>query len=312
MEKSSSLEVIHVSKPAPKELLAPGHKSCAGCGPAIAMRMILRATGENVVISQATSCMEVTSTAYPETSWRVPWVHTLFENACAVAAGAREGLNKRGKENVKVIAIAGDGGMVDIGFRSLSGALERGHDVLYICYDNEAYMNTGVQRSGATPFGASTTTSPCGHESQGKGEWKKNVPFIAAAHGAKYVATASIGFPEDLEKKIKKALSVKGPKYLHIHCPCPIGWRFDTSQTVRYAKAAVETGLWALYEIDEGNFKISYKPKEFKPVNDYLEGQGRFKHLNKENIGKIQGQIGKTWEELEKLESSGVNLLKIL
>lgn len=293
------------------ELLAPGHRTCAGCGPAIAIRQLLRATGKNIVVCEATGCIEVTSTAYPETSWRVPWIHVLFENVSSVASGVKEALKKQGKDDVKVIALAGDGGMVDIGFRALSGALERGHDVLFLCYDNEAYMNTGVQRSGATPFGASTTTSPSGKASMGKQEWKKNVPFIAVAHGVKYVATASIGYPEDFQTKVRKALSIKGPKYIHVHCPCPIGWGFDTSKTVKYAKAAVETGLWALYEIEDGKFKFSMKP-QLKPVGDYLKGQKRFKHLKEGDIEKIEQHAKTRWEQLEELEKSELNLLDVL
>lgn len=293
------------------ELLAPGHRTCAGCGAVVAVRQLLRATGKNVVVCESTGCMEVTSTPYPETSWRVPWIHVLFENAASVASGVKEALKKQGKDDVKVIALSGDGGMVDIGFRALSGAMERGHDILFVCYDNEAYMNTGVQRSGATPFGASTTTSPCGEESTGKQEWKKNVPFIAVAHGLKYVATASIGYPEDFQNKVKKALSIKGPKYIHVHCPCPIGWGFNTAKTITYAKSAVQTGLWALYEIEDGKLKVSMKP-ELKPVKDYLKGQKRFKHLKEKDIEHIQEHAKIRWEHLAELESSGIDLLKVL
>ena len=294
------------------ELLAPGHRTCAGCGPAIAIRQMLRATGENIVVCEATGCMEVTSTAYPETSWKVPWIHVLFENAASVASGVKEALIKQGKDDVHVIALAGDGGMVDIGFRALSGAMERGHDVLFLCYDNEAYMNTGVQRSGATPFGASTTTSPSGKASFGKTEWKKNVPFIALAHGVKYVATASIGYPEDFQNKIKKALSIKGPKYIHVHCPCPVGWGFDSAKTIKYAKNAVETGLWALYEIENGKLKLNVKPSKLKPVKEYLGGQKRFKHLKEEHLEKIQSHARERWNHLRELEKSEIDLLKVL
>ncbi|MCD4739911.1 pyruvate synthase subunit beta [archaeon] len=294
------------------ELLAPGHRTCAGCGPAIAIRQMLRATGKNVVICEATGCMEVTSTAYPETSWKVPWIHVLFENVSSVASGVKEALIKQGKDDVKVIALAGDGGMVDIGFRALSGAMERGHDVLFLCYDNEAYMNTGVQRSGATPFGAATTTSPAGTEIAGKQEWKKNVPFIAVAHGLKYVATASIAYPEDFQAKIKKALSIKGPKYLHVHCPCPVGWGCDGAKTIKYAKAAVETGLWALYEIEEGKLKLNTKPSELKPAEEYLRGQRRFKHLKEEDIKKIEKHAKQRFDHLLELENSEISLLKVL
>ncbi|MCD6522347.1 MAG: pyruvate synthase subunit beta [Candidatus Diapherotrites archaeon] len=289
--------------PAPNELLAPGHRTCAGCGAAIAIRQMLRAAGKNTVVCEATGCMEVTSTPYPETSWRVPWIHVTFENAAAVASGVREALNRLGKEDVNVIALAGDGGTADIGFQCLSGMLERGHNVLYVMYDNEAYMNTGVQRSSSTPWGASTTTSPAGKVSHGKDEWKKNVAMIAAAHGVPYVATASIGYPEDFQNKIKKALSIKGAKFIQVHCPCPIGWGFDTSDTIKYAKLAVETGLWALYEVENGKLRITYKPSEFKPVAEYLKGQKRFRHLKDDEIAYIQERARKDYEYLERLQS---------
>lgn len=663
-----------------ESLLAPGHSTCAGCGPAIVMRQILEAAGKDIVVCQATGCMEVTTTQYPMTSWKVPWIHVTFENAASVASGVKEALTAQGKPEVQVIALAGDGGMVDIGFGALSGALERGHDILYICYDNEAYANclslsttimtsqglkkitdvqkgdmiyafdqkahqlvlkkcsgvfdngrkdvyelgtlhhsikttanhpfltlkrngrgkqntlvwktlleikngdeivvlkhldmnrshefgsirmskkgdykvthvnkvsipkksspelmeylglyvgdgwsrvargeigfaipektaerkrlvrlhsalfkseatsqdenyvyfgsvnlarfidslgfghgaknktipdwvftlpeeekeafvrglmlsdghreghslrygssshellkrlrlllqtmsyrvgkihwwkiekgkhvvyrallkdtesgyvcfsrrkkwnvrkypsqyryqnflirnesfemekvkykrligvestldlrvedehnfiadgivvhnTGIQRSGATPMFASTTTTPAGTESQGKPQWKKNVPFIAVAHGAKYVATASLAYPQDLKDKIRKAMSVRGPKYIHIHAPCPIGWVFDSWRTVDIAKLAVETGAWVLFEVEEGKFRKTKSFETLKPLKEYLSLQGRYKHLKDENIAAMEKHLRETWKELDVLEKSGVNLVKIL
>ncbi len=294
------------------DLFASGHRACAGCGSALALRHLTKAAGKNSVFTIATGCMEVVSTQYPTTAWGVPLIHTTFENAASVAAGIKEALNQQGKEDTNVIALAGDGGMVDIGFRALSGSLERGHDVLYVCYDNGAYMNTGVQKSGATPFGASTTTTPAGKQSHGKSEWQKNVPFIALMHGVNYVATASIADLDDFKKKVKKALEVEGPKYIHVHCPCPIGWGFDTSETIDQGRKAVESGAWVLYEIEDGNFSISYKPSERIPVKDYLSGQKRFKHLDEDDVETIQDHVDRNWEELKKLEGLDLDLLKLL
>ena len=293
------------------DLLSPGHRTCAGCGPAITIREILRATGSDIIVCEATGCMEVTTTPYPESSWKVPWIHVTFENATAVASGVKAALRMQGNNHTQVIALGGDGGMVDIGFGAVSGALERNEDILIITYDNEAYANTGVQRSGATPFGASTTTSPAGSGSSGKPEWKKNVPMIAVAHGCKYVATASPAYPLDLANKVKKALSIKGVKYLHILAPCPIGWKTESAQTIQIAKAAVASGMWVLYEIENGVFKKTFAQKT-KPVKDYISMQGRFKHLKDADVAKMQEHVDNTWKELENLEKSGVNLIKIL
>ena len=268
-----------------EELFAPGHRGCAGCGPAIAARLMLKVAGKNTVVVQPTGCVEVMTTPYPETAWMVPYMHLAFENAAAAASGIARALKRKGKGDTNVIAFAGDGGTVDIGLQALSGAMERGENILYICYDNEAYMNTGIQRSGATPYGAWTTTSPYGKYSIGKEERKKDVPMIMAAHNIPYVATASIAFPMDYMNKIKKALSIKGPKYIHVHTPCPTGWRFNPEDTVKVGKLAVETGMWILYEIENGEIKITKKLKERKPVIEYLKTQKRFRHLmNKEEV----------------------------
>ena len=273
-----------------KTLFKPGHTACAGCGQAIAARMVIDAAGPNTIIANNTGCLEVFSTKYPETAWGVPWIHSLFENCAAVASGIEAALIYLGKKDqINVIAQAGDGGTADIGLQALSGMLERGHDILYVCYDNEAYMNTGIQRSGLTPFDTNTSTSPIGARSTGNIRPKKPMPEIALAHGIPYVAVASAGYPQDIQRKVKKAISIKGPKYMQIHVPCPLGWRHESNQMLDVAKAAVETGLYPLVEFENGVL-ISKRQITPKPVEEYLKIQGRFKHLlnNPEEIKKIQ------------------------
>ncbi len=271
------------------DLFASGHKACAGCGPALTIQAILRATGANVFIANATGCMEVISTQYPQSAWKVPWIHSLFENAAAVASGVETALKALNRsEEGKVVVIAGDGGTVDIGMQAISGMLERGHDICYICYDNEAYMNTGNQRSGSTPLDASTTTSPFGKKSFGNDRPKKNMPAIAAAHGIPYVATSSVGYPRDLAKKVQKGVSVSGPAYLQILAPCNIGWGFDSAKTIEIARLAVETGLWMMYEIVDGERTNVMKVRNQQPVEDYLKLQKRFAHLFKMPGGDTQ------------------------
>ncbi len=287
-----------IEKVSDDELFAKGHRACAGCGAAIAMRLILKATGRNVIISQSTGCMEVVSSQYPQTAWRVPWIHVAFENAAAVASGIEAAIKALGKKGIKVLAIGGDGGTVDIGLQALSGAVERGHDFTYICYDNEAYMNTGVQRSGATPYGASTTTSPPGALSIGNETPKKDMPSIMIAHRAKYVATACVSFPLDFMEKVRKAVSTKGPAYIHVLTPCPIGWGFPSEKTIEIGRLAVDTGMWILYEAEDGNIRITYKPNRRKHVREYLKTQKRFKHLSEVEIEKIDRDIEKRWKEL--------------
>ncbi len=271
-------------------LFKSGHTACAGCGQAIAARLVVEAAGPNTIIANNTGCLEVFSTKYPETAWGVPWIHSLFENSAAVASGIEAALISLGKKDgINVIAQGGDGSTGDIGLQALSGMLERGHDILYVCYDNEAYMNTGVQRSGLTPFDTNTTTSPAGKLSSGNVRPKKAVPEICLAHGIPYVATASAGFVQDLTRKVKKALSIKGPKYIQIHVPCPLGWRHESNQMLSVAKAAVETGLYPLFEYESGILSGSRQIVP-KPVEEYLKLQGRYKHLlsNPEEIKKIQ------------------------
>ena len=268
-----------------------GHRACGGCGPALAGKLIARAAGPNTIIVASTGCMEVFSTPYPETAWKTPWIHSLFQNAAAVASGVEASLKRQGRDE-KVIVIAGDGATFDIGMLCISGMFERGHDVTYICYDNEAYMNTGIQRSGATPFDASTTTSPAGKLSNGNSRPKKDIPAILAAHGSPYVATTSIATPKDLMDKVKRALSIKGPCYIQVHVPCCTGWGFDGCKTMELGRLALNSGLWVNYEMVNGVVEKVKKVKRI-PVDDYLKAQKRFRHLyrpqeNKEEIAKIQ------------------------
>jgi len=275
-----------------KTLFNSGHTACAGCGQSMAARLVVDAAGPNTIVVNNTGCLEVFSTKYPESSWGVPWIHSLFENGAAVASGVESAIKYLGKaDTINVIAQGGDGGTADIGLQALSGMLERGHNILYVCFDNEAYENTGIQRSGLTPYGANTTTTPpgAGAKSMGNIRYKKSMPEIANAHGIPYVATASAGFPQDLQRKVKKAISIKGPKYIQVHSPCPLGWRHETSFTIEVAKLAVETGLYPLIEYEFG--MISSRRQIIpKPVEEYLKVQGRFKHLFKlpEEIKKIQ------------------------
>ncbi|MFA5145563.1 MAG: thiamine pyrophosphate-dependent enzyme [Candidatus Omnitrophota bacterium] len=271
-------------------LFKPGHTACAGCGQAQAARLVIEAAGANTIVVNNTGCLEVFTTRFPETAWGVPWIHSLFENAAAVASGVEAALIHLGKKDtINVIAQGGDGSTGDIGLQALSGMWERGHDILYVCYDNEAYMNTGIQRSGLTPFDTNTTTSPVGAKSLGNIRPKKPLPEIAVAHGIPYVATCSAGFPQDLQRKVKKAISIKGPKYIQVHAYCPLGWRYEVSLTLEVARSAVETGLYPLIEYENGVL-VSRKTITPKPVEEYLKLQGRFKHLlnNPEAIKMVQ------------------------
>ena len=273
-----------------KHLFTCGHTACSGCGQALAARLVIDASGPDTIVANNTGCLEVFSTKYPESAWEVPWIHSLFENAAAVASGIEAALIYLGKkESIHVISQAGDGGTADIGLQALSGMWERGHDVLSVCYDNEAYENTGIQRSGLTPYGTNTTTTPLGTKSTGNIRPKKPMPEIANAHGIPYVAVASVGFPQDLQNKVKKAVSIRGPKYIQIHVPCPLGWRHEPGLTYAIAKLAVETGLYPLIEYENGKL-VKVRQIQPKPVEEYLKLQGRFKHLinNAEEIKKIQ------------------------
>ena len=288
-----------------EEYLAPGHRACLGCGEALAVRLACKVLGRDVIIVTATGCIEIISSQLPYTSWKVPWIHTLFENTAAVASGIEAGikaLSRKGKysKRTKVVAMAGDGATADIGLQALSGALERGHELIYICYDNEAYMNTGIQRSSATPFGASTTTSPAGKVSIGQTTWKKNVPAIAAAHDIPYVATACPSYPFDLINKVEKAAKIDGPAYIHILSVCPTGWRTPTDTTISLGRLAIRTGIFPLYEIENGKYKLNVDPPQLRPVEDYIKLQGRFRHLSSETIADIQDRVNAEYAKLKK------------
>jgi pyruvate ferredoxin oxidoreductase beta subunit len=294
-----------------EERLAPGHRLCAGCGASIIVRQILAAIDEPVVIANATGCLEVATTIYPYTAWRVPWIHSAFENAASTIAGAESAyraLVKRGRikdEDVKFLAFGGDGGTYDIGLQALSGALERGHRMVYICYDNGAYMNTGIQRSSATPYGAHTTTSPAGKVIPGKQQFRKDLAAIAAAHNIPYVAQASPHRWKDLMQKTRKAVAANGPAFMNVLSSCNRGWRHPTDQTLEVSRVAVDTCYWPLFEVEEGEWKLSYKPREKLPVEEWLKMQGRFRHLfrpeNRHMIDEMQVEVDRRWERLLKL-----------
>lgn len=263
---------------------------------------ILRAAGPNTIVSNATSCSEIVSSQYPNSAWRVPYIHVAFECSAAVASGIEAALKRQGrKENV--IVIAGDGGTYDIGLQSLSGMVDRGHNVLYVCYDNECYANTGIQRSSATPAGAWTTTSPYGTEMRGNATTKKPIAEMMAAQGCKYVATSSVAYPLDIQQKVKKALSIQGPKFLLIHQPCTLAWRYPPEKTVEIARMAVDCGLWILYEIENGKLKITRKPTFKATVRDYLKAQGRFSGISEEKIAEIERKVAEDWSRFEEREA---------
>ena len=273
-----------------ESLFVSGHTACPGCGQAIAAKLIVNTAGPTTIVCNATGCLEVFSTLWPYSAWKIPWIHSLFENAAAVASGVESALRALGKEDINVLAFAGDGGTADIGLQALSGMLERGHNILFVCFDNEAYMNTGIQRSGLTPTGADTTTSPSGKVNWGNPRPKKNVVGICAAHLIPYAASTSVGFPQDIIRKVKKALQIKGPKYIQVHIPCPLGWGSSADKTLEIAKLAVQTGLYPLVEYEHGKLVNVYKIRDRKPVEEYLKLQRRFRHVlkNKELIERIQ------------------------
>lgn len=287
-----------------------GHRMCSGCGTPIIVKQILMATNYPIIASNATGCLEVSSCIQEYTAWKIPWIHSAFENAAATISGVEamyRSLVKQGKiddKQVKFIAFAGDGGTYDIGFQSLSGAMERGHDMMYICYDNGAYMNTGIQRSSATPFGANTTTCPAGDVIPGKPQQRKDLTRIMAAHGIPYVAQASPGHWMDLMKKVQKAFEIKGPKFMNIISPCNRGWRSKTNDAIALSKIAVNTCYWPLYEVENGVTKITVKPKDKKPITDFLKPQGRFKHMfapgNEWMLKHAQEYVDEQWERLQK------------
>ncbi len=303
-EALKDFEKITPKKIPAVEPFSQGHRACQGCGEVLALRLAAKAVGEKLIAVSATGCMEIISSPYPQTAWKVPWIHVAFENAAAVASGVeagRKALIRKGRfpdDGAKIVAFAGDGGTADIGMQALSGALERGHDFTYICLDNEAYMNTGVQRSSATPYGAMTTTSPPGKKSKGQFTWKKNMPMIAAAHGIPYVATASPAWHIDLMNKVKKAVTVPGPAYVHIFSPCPTGWRCPPEQSIETARQVVNARIFPLFEVIDGRFVLTRDIKKPIPVKEYLKGQRRFRHLKEEDIDYIQQRVDADWERL--------------
>ena len=308
MSKYSLKEVMN--KP---ERLAPGHRMCAGCGATIGVRAVLRALheGDRAVIGNATGCLEVSSYMYPYTAYTDSYIHNAFENAGATLSGvetAYKALKKRGKipadETFKFITFGGHGGTYDIGFQSLSGAMERGHDLVYVCYDNGAYMNTGIQRSSATPMYADTTTTPVGSQSNGKMQNRKDLASIIADHDVPYVAqtTFTTDF-KDLHQKAEKAIYTEGAAFLNIMTPCPRGWRYESKDIMKICKLAVETCYWPMFEVDHGKWSLTYEPKKKLPIEDFLRAQGRFKHLfkpgNEDLIQQFQDEVDRRWEDLQ-------------
>jgi len=290
-----------------EEPLSPGHRLCPGCGASIVVREVLLAAPKDTIIAEATGCLEVSTALYPYSAWNRPWIHSAFENAAAVASGIDAGfkaLARRGEaKEHPIIVFGGDGGTYDIGLQALSGAIERGHRFLYVCYDNEAYMNTGIQRSGGTPLGAWTTTTQVGSARAGKQETKKDLVSIVVAHHVPYAATASISHWRDLMTKVRKALSKDGPTFLHVIAPCTRGWRFDSEKTIRMARLAVETRVFPLYEVEGGIYKITFPVSSPKPVEEYLKLQGRFAHLfqpqNANELEAVKKGVAENYRRLE-------------
>lgn len=289
-----------------EELYGPGHRLCAGCGASITARMTLKAMKRPTYVVNATGCLEVATTIYPYTAWRVPWVHGLFENAPAIASGVETYLKSRndGKLDSDIIIFGGDGGTFDIGLQALSGAFERRHDFVYICYDNEAYMNTGIQRSSATPEGAWTTTTPIGVASPGKIGPKKDLIAFALAHHVDYAATASTAYWSDFITKVQKAAAVEGPALVHALAPCPLGWHFKTEQTIQMGRLAVQTRYFPLYEVEKGKYKLSINP-HVEPLETFLRMQGRFSHLFQpqyvDELNALKTQVDQKWAALQEL-----------
>jgi pyruvate ferredoxin oxidoreductase beta subunit len=303
------------ASPARRNALNSGHRACQGCGEALGARYAIdaamRATQNQLIAVNATGCLEVFSTPYPETSWQIPWIHSLFGNAAAVATGVAAAMRVKGRKEVRTIAQGGDGGTTDIGFGCLSGMFERNDDVLYICYDNEAYMNTGVQRSSATPPAARTATTPAiGLEPGNVFGTGKSVPKIAMAHGIPYVATASVADLHDLERKVIKAMGIHGARYIHVHVPCPLGWGSASHDTIRLARLAVECGLFPIFEAEHGVVTASRKIRRMVPVTEYLQPQKRFAHLfssdqGTQQVAKLQALAARNIVEFHLLDREG-------
>jgi len=293
MERGEIMRIYNIPE---QENMRPGHLACPGCGAALAMRYTLKALGEKTIVTIPACCWSVIDGPFPYSSLKIPLFHCAFETAAASASGIRAGLDVKGMEDVNVLAWAGDGGTFDIGIQALSGAAERNENIIYVCYDNEAYMNTGIQRSSATPFGAWTTTTPVKHF---KRRPKKDIVAIMAAHRIPYVATASVGFPDDLVRKITKAKNIKGTKFIHIYAPCPTGWKCKPDDTIKLSKLVVETAIFPLYEIENGEkYTLNFIPETKKPVSEYLKMQGRFRHLTEKEIEDIQNDVDFRWQKL--------------
>lgn len=304
-----------------EDRLVAGHGMCLGCGIPIIFKIILRATEDPLIIANATGCLEVCTTIFPRTAWNVTWIHSAFENAASTIAGVEamyKALKNKGKipadKKIKFLAVGGDGGTYDIGLQALSGAVERGHNFLYVCYDNGSYANTGGQRSSATPLGASATTAPAGSKSPGKIQRRKDLTQVLVAHKIPYAAQASPHRWQDLYNKAKKAFEVEGPAFLNVLCLCPTEWKYEESKGIKLAQLAADTCVWPLYEVENGRYKINYKPKEKKPVLEWLKSQGRFRHLFKEEntwmLEKIQQEVDRDWEELNRLAEISVQAEK--
>jgi len=297
-----------------KEKFVSGHRLCPGCGAGVIARLVMLAIDKPVVVGCATGCLEVSSTIFPYSSWDTPFIHSAFENVAATISGAEsayKALKKQGKidEDIVFVAFGGDGGTYDIGLQSLSGAAERGHRMLYVCYNNQAYMNTGIQRSSATPRGASTTTSPAGKVIPGKLQFSKDIMSIMIAHNIPYAAQTIPGRWNDIVNKVEKAISTDGFSFINVLSPCRLGWPHKPEIAMEITRIAVETCFWPLYECENGKYKLNYKPKEKKPITEWLKLQGRFAHLlkpgNEHIVEEIQKEVDRRWEELlKKCETS--------
>jgi len=284
-----------------REIMSPGHLACQGCGAAMAMRYALKALGPKTITAIPACCWAVIDGPFPYSAAGIPVYHCAFETAASTASGISYALKALGRDDVTALAWAGDGGTFDIGLQALSGAAERGDNLIYVVYDNEAYMNTGIQRSSATPHGAWTTTTPVKHFKKGP---KKNIMEILVAHHIPYAATANIAYPEDFIRKLEKAKSLKGTKFIHLYAPCPTGWKHPPGHTVKIARLATETNVFPIYEVENGVYQINRKIKNPKPVSEYLKLQGRFRHLNSEEVEEIQQDVDRRWNRLLKLEKA--------
>jgi len=280
-----------------RELMEPGHLACPGCGASLAMRLVLKALGPKTVVTLPACCWSIIAGPWPQSSLKVPLFHTAFETGASAASGIKAALMARGDTETTVIAWAGDGGTFDIGFQALSGAAERNEDILYVCYDNEAYMNTGIQRSSATPWGAWTTTTPAGHP---ESHPKKDILAILAAHRVPYAATATVAYPDDLMAKVTKARATRGMRFLHLLAPCPPGWKSNDEETIALARMAVQTKVFPMMEVENGERWRFTMEHRGDPVKPYLQKQGRFKHLKEADYAMIQAQVDARWASLEK------------